>query len=101
MSSCRNILGDHFGFTTIQGGLIWTPAQPFLEPIPLPRNPAINTKIIVGGPPTMTPKITVTLNKQTGSGPVGKVTVTAIYISGGGQTLSIGVSRCGGRRPVG
>ena len=39
MSSCRTILGVRFGFTTIQGGLIWTPAQPFLEPIPLPRNP--------------------------------------------------------------
>ena len=25
MSSCRTILGGHFGFTTIQGGLIWTP----------------------------------------------------------------------------
>ena len=95
MSSCRTILGLHFGFTTIQGGLIWTPAQPFLPPIPLPRNPGINTKITIPGGNH------ITLNKQTGSGPVGKVTVTAIYISGGGQTLSIGVSTCGGRRNVG
>ena len=94
MSSCCNILGGHFGFTTIQGGSISTPSQPLLPPIPLPRNPGINTKIKLPG-------ITVTLNKQTGSGPVGKVTVTAIYISGGGQTLSIGVSTCGGRRNVG
>ena len=84
----------HFGFTTIQGGLIWTPTLPFLSPIALPRNPAINTKINLPG-------ITVTLNKQSVSGPVGKVTVTAIDISSGGQDLSIGVSTCGGRRPVG
>ena len=97
MSSCRTILGLHFGFTTIQGGLISTPSQPFLPPIPLPRNPGINDKITIPG----SPNIHITLNKQTGSGPVGKVTVTAIYISGGGQTLSIGVSTCGGRRNVG
>ena len=86
MSSCRTILGVKFGFTTIQGGSISTPAQPGLPPIPLPRNPAINTKIILPG-------ITITLNKQTGLG--NNVTVTAIYIAGGGQNLSIGVSRCG------
>ena len=56
-----------------------------LPNIPLPRNPAINTKIFL-------PSVTVTLNKQTVSG--GLRTVTAIYVSGFGQNLSIGVSRC-------
>ena len=53
--------------------------------IPLPRNPGINTQIFLPG-------ITVTLNKQ--SVIAGIRTVTAIYLSGFGQNLSIGVSRC-------
>ncbi len=82
MSSCRNIFGSKVGFTTIQAGSI---SEVGLPNIPLPRNPAINTKIFL-------PSVTVTLNRQTVSG--GLRTVTAIYVSGFGQNLSIGVSRC-------
>ena len=92
MSQCRTILGVPVGFTTIQGGLIWNPAQPFLPPIPLPRNPAMNTTIHLPG-------ITITLNKQ--SFALGVRKVTAIYIAGGGQNLSIAGTRCGRVRDIG
>ncbi len=84
-SSCR-ILGDNaFGWATIQGGSIVVPSFPFIPPIPLVRNPAPNTVITLGG-------LTVTLNKQTVAGD--RLTVTGIYITGYGQSLSIAVSRC-------
>ncbi len=82
MTSCRTIFGTKVGFTTIQAGSITEVGEPS---IPLIRNPAPNTHIFLPG-------LTVTLNKQTVSG--GIRTVTGIYISGFGQTLSIGVSRC-------
>ena len=82
MSSCRTILGSKFGFTTIQAGSI---SEIGLPNIPLPRDPAINTKIYLPG-------ITVTLNRQTYSG--GIRTVTAIYVNSFFQNLSIGVTRC-------
>jgi hypothetical protein len=81
MSSCR-ILGIPFGQSTIQAGSI---TEQGLPSIPLPRNPAPNTKIFLPG-------VTITLNKQVLT--AGVLQVTAIYASGGGQNLSIGVSRC-------
>ena len=82
MSSCRIGFFGTFGDATIQNGSIVITGEPS---IPLIRNPAPNTHIFLPG-------ITVTLNRQTVSG--GIRTVTAIYLSGFGQTLSIGVSRC-------
>ena len=82
MSTCRIGFFGTEGDTTIQAGSIVQTGEPT---IPLIRNPAPNTKIFLPG-------ITVTLNRQTVSG--GIRTVTGIYLSGFGQTLSIGVSRC-------
>ena len=82
MSSCRIGFFGTVGQATIQNGSIMITGEP---DIPLIRNPGPNTKIFLPG-------ITVTLNRQTVSG--GIRTVTAIYLSGFGQTLSIGVSRC-------
>ena len=85
-STCRlGFIGGAFGDATIQAGSIVAPDVPFFPPIPLIRNPAPNTVIILGS-------LTVTLNKQTVTG--GRLTVTGIYITGLGQTLSIAVSRC-------
>jgi hypothetical protein len=82
MSSCRTIFGTKFGFTTIQAGSI---SEIGLPNIPLPRNPGINQHIFLPG-------LTVTLNRQ---GVIAGIrTVTAIFISGFGQNLSLGVSRC-------
>jgi len=82
MSTCRIGFFGTFGDTTIQAGSIWVTG---LANIPLPRNPGINQQIFLPG-------ITVTLNKQ---GVIAGIrTVTAIYLSGFGQNLSIGVSRC-------
>jgi len=81
-STCRIGFFGTFGDSTIQNGSIVITGEPS---IPLIRNPAPNTHIFLPG-------ITVTLNRQTVSG--GIRTVTAIYLSGFGQTLSIGVSRC-------
>ena len=81
MSSCR-ILGIPFGESTIQAGSIMETGIPN---IPLPRDPAPNTKIFLPG-------VTITLNKQVTV--AGILTVTAIYASGGGQNLSIAESRC-------
>jgi hypothetical protein len=81
MSSCR-ILGVPFGQTTIQAGSIM---ESGVGNIPLPRDPAPNTKIFLPG-------VTITLNKQVTT--AGVLTVTAIYASGFLQNLSIGVSRC-------
>jgi hypothetical protein len=90
-SSCRTgtILGT-FGTTTIQGGSIVAPSVPGFTPIPLPRNPAPNT--VLTNPQLSDAGLTVTLNKQTGKG---ILTVTGIYITASGQTLSLAVSRCG------
>ena len=82
MSSCRLLFGVPFGQSTIQAGSI---TESGLPNIALPRNPAPNTKIFLPG-------VTITLNKQVLL--LGIRTVTAIYASGGGQNLSIGVSRC-------
>ncbi|MGI8445724.1 MAG: hypothetical protein ACR2MP_00755 [Streptosporangiaceae bacterium] len=82
MSSCRLLFGTPFGQSTIQAGSI---TETGLPNIPLPRNPAPNTKIFL-------PDVTITLNKQVLT--AGILTVTAIYASGFGQNLSIGVSRC-------
>jgi hypothetical protein len=82
MSSCRTILGTKVGFTTIQAGSI---SEIGLPNIPLPRNPGINTKIVLPG-------VTITLNRQ--STFLGVRTVTAAYFHGFGQNLSIGVTRC-------
>ena len=82
MSSCRRILGFKLGTTTIQAGSI---SEIGLPNIPLPRNPGINTHIFLPG-------VTITLNRQTTF--LGVRTVTAVYFSGFGQNLSIGVSRC-------
>jgi hypothetical protein len=85
-STCRiGFSGGAFGDATIQAGSIVAPDVPFFPPIPLIRNPAPNTVINLG-------PFTVTLNKQTITG--GRLTVTGIYISGGGENLSIAVSRC-------
>jgi hypothetical protein len=81
-STCRIGFIGTDGDTTIQAGSITVTGLPS---IPLPRDPAINQKIFLPG-------ITVTLNKQ---GVIAGIrTVTAIAISGFGQNLSIGVSRC-------
>jgi hypothetical protein len=82
MSSCRLLFGIPFGQSTIQAGSIMESGLP---DIALPRNPAPNTKIFLPG-------VTITLNKQVLT--AGIRTVTAIYASGFGQNLSIGVSRC-------
>jgi len=82
MSSCRRLFGVPFGQTTIQAGSIM---ESGIGNIALPRDPAPNTKIFLPG-------VTITLNKQVLT--AGIRTVTAIYASGGGQNLSIGVSRC-------
>jgi hypothetical protein len=82
MSTCRIGFFGTVGDATIQNGSINITGEPS---IPLIRNPAPNTQIFLPG-------ITVTLNRQTVSG--GIRTVTAIYLTGFGQTLSIGVSRC-------
>jgi hypothetical protein len=81
-SSCRLLFGIPFGSSTIQNGSIMESGLPNIA---LPRNPAPNTKIFIPG-------VTITLNKQVLT--AGVLTVTAIYASGGGQNLSIGVSRC-------
>lgn len=81
-SSCRLLFGVPFGQSTIQAGSIMESGIPN---IPLPRDPAPNTKIFLPG-------VTITLNKQVNT--LGIRTVTAIYASGFGQNLSIGVSRC-------
>ncbi len=90
-SSCRSgtILGT-FGTTTIQAGSIIAPSVPFFSPIPLPRNPAPNTKLTIPG----VKGLTVTLNKQTVTN-AGVLTVTGIYITAGPQNLSLAVSSCG------
>ena len=82
MSSCRLLFGIPFGQSTIQAGSIMESGLPNIA---LPRDPAPNTKIFLPG-------VTVTLNKQVLT--AGVRTVTAIYASGFGQNLSIGVSRC-------
>jgi hypothetical protein len=82
MSSCRLLFGVPFGQSTIQNGSIMESGLPNIA---LPTNPAPNTKIFIPG-------VTITLNKQVLT--AGVRTVTAIYASGGGQNLSIGVSRC-------
>jgi len=82
MSSCRLLFGVPFGQSTIQNGSIMESGLPNIA---LPRDPAPNTKIFIPG-------VTITLNKQVLT--AGVLTVTAIYASGGGQNLSIGVSRC-------
>jgi hypothetical protein len=82
MSSCRLLFGIPFGQSTIQNGSIMESGLPNIA---LPTNPAPNTKIFIPG-------VTITLNKQVLT--AGVLTVTAIYASGGGQNLSIGVSRC-------
>jgi hypothetical protein len=82
MSTCRIGFFGTVGDATIQNGSINITGEPS---IPLIRNPAPNTQIFLPG-------ITVTLNRQTVSG--GIRTVTAIYLTGFGQTLSSGVSRC-------
>jgi len=82
MSSCRLLFGVPFGQSTIQNGSIMESGLPNIA---LPTNPAPNTKIFLPG-------VTVTLNKQVLT--AGVRTVTAIYASGFGQNLSIGVSRC-------
>ena len=82
MSSCRLLFGVPFGQSTIQNGSIMESGLPNIA---LPRDPAPNTKIFLPG-------VTITLNKQVLT--AGIRTVTAIYASGGGQNLSIGVSRC-------
>ena len=82
MSSCRLLFGVPFGQSTIQAGSIMESGLPNIA---LPRDPAPNTKIFLPG-------VTITLNKQVLT--AGIRTVTAIYASGGGQNLSIGVSRC-------
>lgn len=82
MSSCQIFGGSTFGSTTIQNGSIVQTGEPV---IPLPRNPGINQHIYL-------PAYTITLNKQNVSS--GIRTVTAIYVTSFGQTLSIGVSRC-------
>ena len=85
-STCRiGFSGGAFGDATIQGGSIVAPDVPFFPSIPLIRNPAPNTVINLG-------PLTVTLNKQTVVG--NRLTVTGIYVSGGGQNLSLAVSRC-------
>jgi len=81
-SSCRLLFGIPFGSSTIQNGSIMESGLPNIA---LPRDPAPNTKIFIPG-------VTITLNKQVLT--AGVLTVTAIYASGGGQNLSIGVSRC-------
>jgi hypothetical protein len=82
MSSCRLLFGTPFGQSTIQAGSIMESGIPNIA---LPRDPAPNTKIFLPG-------VTITLNKQVNT--LGVLEVTAIYASGGGQNLSIGVSRC-------
>ena len=82
MSSCRAILGFKLGETTIQAGSISVIGLPN---IPLLRNPAPNTHILIPG-------YSITLNRQTLV--AGVRTVTAIYVTSFLQTLSIGVSRC-------
>ena len=82
MSSCRLLFGVPFGQSTIQNGSIMESGLPNIA---LPRDPAPNTKIFIPG-------VTITLNKQVLT--AGVLTVTAIYASGFGQNLSIGVSRC-------
>ena len=81
-ANCRVGFFGKVGETTIQAGSI---TETGLPNIPLPRNPAINTKIFLPG-------YTVTLNKQ--SYVAGIRTVTAIYVTSFLQTLSIGVARC-------
>lgn len=81
-STCRIGFFGTEGDATIQNGSIMITGEPS---IPLIRNPGPNTKIFLPG-------ITVTLNRQTVSG--GIRTVTAIYLNGFGQNLSIGTSRC-------
>ena len=81
-STCRIGFFGTVGDTTIQNGSINITGEPS---IPLIRNPGPNTHIFLPG-------ITVTLNRQTVSG--GIRTVTAIYLNGFGQNLSIGTSRC-------
>ncbi|PZS40559.1 MAG: hypothetical protein DLM62_02270 [Pseudonocardiales bacterium] len=82
MSTCRIGFFGTVGDTTIQAGSIKITGEPS---IPLPRDPAINQHIFLPG-------ITVTLNRQ---GVIAGIrTVTGIFISGFGQNLSIGVSRC-------
>jgi hypothetical protein len=85
-STCRiGFTGGALGDATIQGGSIVAPDVPGFPSIPLIRNPAPNTVINLG-------PLTVTLNKQAVVG--SRLTVTGIYVSGGGQNLSIAVSRC-------
>ena len=82
MSTCRIGFFGTVGDTTIQAGSI---SEIGLPNIPLPRNPGINQHIFLPG-------LTVTLNRQ---GVIAGIrTVTAIFISGFGQNLSLGVSRC-------
>ena len=81
-STCRIGFFGTFGDATIQNGSIMVTGEPS---IPLIRNPAPNTVIYLPG-------MTVTLNRQTVTG--GIRTVTAIYMNGLGQNLSIGISRC-------
>jgi hypothetical protein len=87
-STCRLRFGGGpaFGDATIQAGSIVAPDIPGFRPIPLIRNPAPNTVISLGS-------LKVTLNKQTDVN--GQFIVTGIFINFPGQTLSIGVSRCG------
>ncbi|MGH7732827.1 MAG: hypothetical protein ACREOE_03760, partial [Gemmatimonadales bacterium] len=77
-STCRIGFFGPVGDTTIQNGSITITGEPS---IPLPRNPGINTHIFLPG-------IVVTLNRQTTF--LGIRTVTAIYLNGFGQNLSIG-----------
>jgi hypothetical protein len=81
-STCRIGFFGTVGDTTIQNGSIMITGEPS---IPLPRNPGINQHIFLPG-------IVVTLNRQTVF--AGIRTVTAIYLNGFGQNLSIGTSRC-------
>lgn len=70
------------GTSVIQAGSITQTGQPTIA---LPRDPGVNTKIFIPG-------ATITLNKQ---GVIaGLRTVTAIYVSMPGQTVSIGVAKC-------
>ena len=93
-STCRLGFGGGpaFGDATIQAGSIVAPDLPFFPPIPLIRNPAPNTVINLGS-------LKITLNRQTLSGNGGVLTVTGIYITIPGQSLSIAVSRCGVPNP--
>ena len=82
-STCRIGFFGTVGDTTIQDGSIMIHRR--APPIPLPRNPGINQHDLPPG------GIMVTLNRQTVV--AGIRTVTAIYLNGFGQNLSIGSTR--------